>query len=277
MENEKWRMQTLIDALREAAMHHGCSFIRISPFWRKGTPNSPFSILHSHPSPMHLLAEHIWYLPLQEYDAWSEGTGDMKHGTTRSEDDIFKNFRATTRNLIRRAEKEGVTVEASKDPARDLPFFLELHEETRKRHGFTPYTNAFFRSQVEAFGAISGCTLYLARYQGNVVATSIHMHLFGETSYHHGASTQKFGNIPASYLLQWMAIKDALKRGDRIYNFWGIAPEGTKNHPFSGVTTFKTGFGGNLLKLEHCMDIPLSNRYYITRGFEMLRKWRRGF
>ena len=58
------------------------------------------------------------------------------------------------------------------------------------------------------------------------------------------------GRSPASYLLQWRAIQDALKRGDSIYNFWGIAPpalspdplpkgEGgsishVRNHPFAG-------------------------------------------
>ena len=93
--------------------------------------------------------------------------------------------------------------------------------------------------------------------------------------------------VPASYLLQWTAIRDALKRGDHVYNFWGIAPvtlaaDGTPTvtdhgHPFSGVTLFKTGFGGSLLPLVHCMDFPLSPRYHLTRAFEILRKWKRGF
>ncbi|GAI33015.1 unnamed protein product, partial [marine sediment metagenome] len=28
---------------------------------------------------------------------------------------------------------------------------------------------------------------------------------------------------PASYLLQWEAIKEAKNRGCKLYNFWGIA------------------------------------------------------
>jgi lipid II:glycine glycyltransferase (peptidoglycan interpeptide bridge formation enzyme) len=72
-----------------------------------------------------------------------------------------------------------------------------------------------------------------------------------------------------------------------VYNFWGIAPlrsSGSPNsqfpipkHPFAGVTTFKTGFGGELLELEHCMDLPLSKKYFLTWGIETVRKWRRGF
>ncbi len=257
--------------LRELAEEHGCSFIRVSPFL---TPDDGKAISDGFQaagarvmsSPLHLLAEHVWHLNLK--------------GAT--EEALLADMRKTTRNLIRRAEKEGVTIEASSQPEADLQHFLTLHDETRKRHKFTPYTNTFFRAQVAAFAPKKQCTLYLARYQGNVIAASIHMHFGGETSYHHGASADAFKKIPSSYLLQWTAIKDALKRGDRMYNFWGIAPqtaegEFSKSHPFAGVTLFKTGFGGSMLSLAHCMDLPVSPRYYGTRAIEIVRKWRRGF
>lgn len=247
----------LTSALKEQAKKHSCSFIRLSPFWEKQSNPIPNAI----PSPMHMLAEHIWYIDLS--------------GAT--EESIQKNMRKNTRNLIRRAAREGVTIERSQDPLSDLPKFIELHEETRKRHSFTPYTNTFFTAQVKHFSARNECTMYKALYEGEVIACSVHMHAYGETSYHHGASTHKHAKIPASYLLQWTAIQDALKRGDKIYNFWGIAPEGVKNHPFAGVTTFKRGFGGQLLELQHCQDIPVSKKYWIARGIETLRKWKRGF
>ncbi|HLD71288.1 MAG TPA: peptidoglycan bridge formation glycyltransferase FemA/FemB family protein, partial [Candidatus Peribacteraceae bacterium] len=208
-------------------------------------------------------------------------------GEQRSPEEIFSALRSTARNLVRRAEKDGVTIERSSNPNRDIEHFLKLHDETRKRHGFTPYTNKFFRAEVERFAARGECSLYLAHFQNEVIAASIHIHAFGETSYHHGASTERFRKIPASYLLQWTAIKDALARGDHIYNFWGIAPTTevesgkleveNKRHPFSGVTLFKTGFGGALLNVQHCRDVPVSPMYYGTRAFEYIRKWRRGF
>jgi vancomycin resistance protein VanK len=227
------------------------------------------------PSPLHLLAEHLWYLPLVDPDPWIDSKTENQQ--PMAESDIFKNMRATARNLIRRAEKEGVEAVASQDPQRDLPLFLALHNETRRRHHFTPYTDAFFCAQVAHFSKQRQCTLYLARYQGEVIAASIHMHVGGETSYHHGESTMKYRNITASYLLQWRAIQDALARGDHIYNFWGIAPPNASIHPFAGVTLFKTGFGGKSLELVHSMDLPLSKLYHLTRAFELLRKWRRGF
>ncbi len=281
-------LQPLMEELKRTAKEHNCSFIRMSPFLpvatavREGWP--PSGALTS---PLHLLAEHLWYLPLTESDVWASlsGHSTIQPSVSANPDELFKHFRATHRNLIRRAQKEGVTVEPSTKPNQDIEHFLTLHEETRKRHGFTPYSDSFFRAQLELFAARGEATLYLARYQNQIISASIHMHIAGETSYHHGASTHAFSKIPSSYLLQWTAIQDALKRGDHVYNFWGIAPlkegDGTpqfgKHHPFAGVTLFKTGFSGKLLELAHCVDVPLGASYHLTRGFEYIRKWKRGF
>src|SRR3989338_6466495 len=155
-------MKNMIDALHGAAREHRCSFLRISPFL---PAESALTIDGAVLSPLHLLAEHLWYLPL----------------TGLTEEQILMGMRKTTRNLIRRAEKEGVTIELSKDPITDLSHFIALHDETRKRHKFTPYTNSFFRSQVQQFAESGAVLLYLARFQGQVIASSIHMQFGGET------------------------------------------------------------------------------------------------
>ncbi len=273
----------LFNALKNIAAKHGCAFIRMSPFLEEKDGAALLSGLSKAniktvPSPLHLLAEHVWHLPLSARDL----PATRQPLPAPSEQSILAAMRKTTRNLIGRAGRDGVTVTASDDPVRDLPLFITLHDETRKRHGFTPYTNAFFRAQVARFAPRKECTLYIARYQDKVIAASIHMHAMGETSYHHGASDSAHSKVPASYLLQWTAITDAIKRGDKTYNFWGIAPlnaEGTpsKNHPFAGVTLFKTGFGGEILNLMHCVDIPVTGKYWLTYAFERFRKWRRGF
>ncbi len=272
----------LFEALAKAGREQGCAFVRVSPHLPRGT-EIPLGGLTSIRSPLHLLGEEIWYLPLRTPNPWTTD-GDS---TSRQAEAMLMECRKTARNLIRRAEKDGVTIEIAQYPDVALKEFIRLHDETRKRHGFTPYGNRFFRAQVERFAKKGQVTVYLAHYQNEVIAASVHMTAFGETSYHHGASSAAHSKIPASYLLQWRAVEDALKRGDRVYNFWGIAPthvdaEGErrlldKNHPFAGVTTFKTGFGGELLPLVHCFDIPLSPTYRLTRLFEQFRKWRRGF
>lgn len=280
-------LDAVMDLLLKKAMEHKCWFVRMSPFWLEQDPLQKQMIEDgAYPSPMHLLSEYTWYVRLKSLDRWTNDHFETR-AESRDEESIKAEMRKTTRNLIGRAEREGVTVTASDDPQRDLDIYFKLQEETYKRHKFVPYPDSFIRAQVKHFAAKKQAIVYVARYNNEPVAASVHMSYGGITSYHHGASTQKYAKIPSSYLLQWTAIKDALKRGDDIYNFWGIAPrkinlDGEEEiinpkHPFAGVTTFKTGFGGRPLPLMHCVDVPLSKMYNVTRAFEMVRKWRRGF
>ena len=180
----------LLSTLVETARSHDCAFIRMSPFlplsdqkkWEEDITAA--TSIRPVQSPLHLLAEHVWYLPLKTEDRWHGGSG----GSPRSEEELMAEMRKTTRNLVRRAERDGVKIVASKSPEQDVEHFIRLHDETRHRHRFVPYTNTFFRAQVARFAPRNECTLYLAKFNGEVIAASIHMHAFGETSYHHGAS-----------------------------------------------------------------------------------------
>ncbi len=281
------KSDALLNTLKDIARDHNCSFIRVSPFQPEATASQAgWPPEGSLSSPLHLLSEYTWYIALRSTDRWIDAQFDTT-SEPRTEESIKADMRKTTRNLIGRAEREGVTVQASTDPNRDLDIYFALQEETYKRHHFVPYRESYIRAQVKHFAPTNNAIVYIARYQGEPVAASVHMTYGGVTSYHHGASTHKYAKIPASYLLQWTAISDALKRGDSIYNFWGIAPRHIneqgeeviidKNHPFAGVTTFKTGFGGKPLPLVHCVDLPLTSSYHFTRAFEFVRKWKRGF
>src|SRR3989344_3166663 len=67
----------LIDALKEEAKKRNCSFLRISPFAAPGTISLPPSL----PSPLHTLAEHVWYMPLQNNDPWNPPLTPPLRGT----------------------------------------------------------------------------------------------------------------------------------------------------------------------------------------------------
>ena len=258
-QNEK-QFQFLINYLKTLAYQENCSFIRITPFIDRTEKNRQiFSKLGFIYSPIHTHAEYTWNLDLKP-----------------SEQEILKNMRKTTRYCIKKAEKEGVEITQSKNPE-DIKYYLQLQEETRRRHRFTPFSKEFLINEFLAFLKDNQVSLFFAKYQNEIVASAIVIFWQNISFYHHGASSLKFPKIPASYLLQWEIIKEAKKRGCLLHNFWGIAEENKPNHPWAGLTLFKTGFGGFGQKLLQSQDLPLKLNYWPTYIFERIRKWRRGF
>ncbi len=53
---------------------------------------------------------------------------------------------------------------------------------------------------------------------------------------------------------------------------WGISKTETPEHRFAGVTLFKKGFPGERVDWLHAQDLPLTKKYWITYGFENLRR-----
>lgn len=261
------------DQLKKRAIQESASFIRVSPFFEE-TPEHLqwFHDAGFRHSPLHMLAETLWVKNLGE----------------RSEDELLQEMDKKHRNLIRRAAKDGVTIRKTTNPAA-VETFWTLYEETFKRHKFTPYPKKLILGQLDRFAQSDSALMLESVYEGEVLGSALVMY-YGKTgAYHHGASSsdRKYRKIPATYLLQWEAIKEARSRGAQLYNFWGVAPydlneEGKrvyqhKNHPFNGITHFKCGFGGRRLDLVPCQDLVISWKYWFTWIIETFRKWKRGF
>lgn len=257
---EEKQFKTLIDYLKNLAREEKCWFIRITPFIdRNSTNRNLFKKYGFIYSPIHTHAEYTWNLDLRP-----------------PEEELLKNMRKTTRYCIKKAEKEGVKIIQSKNPS-DLKFYFKLQEETRRRHRFTPFSKEFLKNEFLVFLKDDQVSLFLAKYQKEIIASAIIIFWQKISFYHHGASSQKFPKIPASYLLQWEAIRQAKKRGCQLHNFWGIAEENQPNHPWQGLTLFKTGFGGYGQKLLQSQDLPLKPVYWLTYIFEKIRKKWRGY
>lgn len=226
-------------------------FVRLGPLLSP-TPQSELFLakLGARPSAIHAMdAERCWVLNL-----------------VQSEAQILAGMRKTTRYEVNKAEKLGVQVTESTKKA-DLDKFLILYEATARRQNFVEHKEVI-EEFLEFCGQGAG-SVWLATYEGQVLAGAIIIYQYGQAIYHHGASIP--GKIPASYALQWAIIRAAKQRGIKQYNFWGIAPEGKPNHPWQGLTLFKTGFGGGAVEFLHAHDIPLTPMYAIPRAVEWWR------
>lgn len=181
----------------------------------------------------------------------------LKINLTKSEEQILKQMKPKGRYNIRLAEKKGVTVKNS----RDVNKFFKLIQETTERNQFWGHSQEYYRTMLEVFGQKS--QLLLAKYQGEIIAGGIFIYQEKEGIYYYGASSNKYRNVMAPYLIQWKAIKEAKKRGCEQYDFLGISPaKSKKNHPWKGVTNFKKKFGGFIENYEPAQEIVLKPLQY---------------
>ncbi|OGZ17936.1 MAG: hypothetical protein A2Z78_01890 [Candidatus Nealsonbacteria bacterium RBG_13_36_15] len=250
----------LLEELKKIAKEERASFIRISPIWERNKENIEiFQNLGFRKAPLHMHPELTWMLNISQ-----------------NEEELLMGMRKTTRYLIRQARKNpNVSIEKTQN-LKDIERFNELYQTTVDRHHFAPFSLEYLKNEFSAFLPDNQTMIFLGKYKEELIASAILIYWQNIAFYHQGASSLRYPKIPVSYLLQWEAIKEAKNRGCRIYNFWGIAPTDSKNHPWTGLTLFKKGFGGYKKEYVKTQDLPLSSKYWLNYLIEKIRKSKRG-
>lgn len=252
--------EVLLNKLKEIAQNEGCSFIRIAPLLERNKENKKlFRDLGFKEAPMHANAyEATWKLDILP-----------------SEEELLKNMRKTTRYLIHQAEKNSDLVIIKSDKLEDVGIYQKLNLAVAQYQKFAPFSITFVKNEFEIFAKDGESLLFFGKYKGEVVAAALVVFWAGIGFYHQAALDPKYHKIPVAYLLQWEAIKEAKRRGCRIYDFWGYVDPKSR-HPWVGPTLFKMGFGGKSYEYLKTQDLPLSRKYWLTYVFEKMRKIKRG-
>jgi len=163
------------------------------------------------------------------------------------------------------------------DSADDVDIFYQIHQEVVKVQKFTPFSLEYLKNEFSVFLPDDQVSLFFGKYQGKIIASAFVIFWSNIGFYHHAALLPQYHKIPVSYLLLWEAIKEAKKRGCKLYDFWGyVNPKENPKHPWAGPTLFKMGFGGRSYEYLKTQDLPLSKKYFLTYLFEKLRKTKRG-
>ena len=247
-----------ISKIKEAAKKNNCVFVRIRPQLTASSENLKLlEDLGLKKSPMHLAAEHTVMIDL-----------------TSSEEELLAKMRRQTRYEVRRADKLGIKV--TKDNSEEI--FKEFHSvqvETAKRQNFIPPNLKVLMAEREAFG--KNITIYTAKTaEGEIIAYGMMIWDGLEGDYYEAASTELNRKLPGAYAIIWQAMKDLKKVGCKRFNLWGIAPAGQPNHRYAGVTTFKTGFGGEVIEYVAAHDLIISKVGYLKDFVvETIRKKKR--
>ena len=257
-----WQDQAAVtrvfEEMRQTAKAEKCVFVRLRPQLPKTEENMRLLAAQGAvPAPMHLHAEHTVMLNL-----------------TKSEDELLADMRRQTRYEVRRADRLNLCVEWG-NSEKSFREFHEVQAETAARQHFVPPDLKTLLAERTAFG--ENARLYIVRTaEGYPVAYGLILIDGVEAEYFEAASTELNQKMPGSYALLWRAIRDLKALGLKRFNLWGIAPPGQKNHRYSGVTTFKTGFGGEVVEFVPAHDLIIKPlRYKINWLIEMARKKKR--
>lgn len=256
--SNKKTVQAAFDKIAEIAKREKCVFVRIRPQLVKNAKNMQiFTENGLKLAPMHLAAEHTVMIDL-----------------TRPEDKLLADMRRQTRYEVRRAGKHGITVEKSRDEA-IFREFRKVQAATAKRQGFVPPNLTTLLAEKEAFG--DKIDIYVAKTtEEEPIAYGMIIREGNEGDYYEAASTELNRKMPGAYALLWQAMRDLKAEGYERFNLWGIAPAGQPNHRYAGVTTFKTGFGGEAMEYVPAHDMIINKLKYMKNLIvETARKKRR--
>jgi lipid II:glycine glycyltransferase (peptidoglycan interpeptide bridge formation enzyme) len=192
--------------------------------------------------------------------------------TGRDEDDLLKGFNQLWRRNIKKAEKAGVTVELGR--AEHLPEFHRLYVETANRDHFTPRPLQYFEGMWQAMTAEDDdrLRLYLARYQGTLVAAATMVRVGTHAWYSYGASSTAHREARGSNAVQWRMIRDALAGGCDIYDLRGITDTVDEANPHAGLIRFKVGTGAEAVEYVGEWDLPISTVLYAAFDLYLKRR-----
>jgi hypothetical protein len=163
---------------------------------------------------------------------------------TAGEEELFSGLESPVRRAIRKAEKNGVTVEILRTLEAVEVFYL-LQCQTRKRHGLPPQPFKFFLNIYRHILSQDMGMVVVARHRGRPIAASVYVNLNDRAIFKYGASDETAQELRASNLVMWTAIKEYVRRRVKHLDF------GRTSVDNEGLRKFKLGWGTVEHKIEY--------------------------
>lgn len=239
-----WTQATLCDALffqlNRYLSRQGALALRLEPDKETGTTEGELAVkrleaLHMHP------ARTIQPLRTIVLDLAPD------------ENTLLAQMKEKWRYNVRLAGRKGVTVRAA-ETLDDLRAWYTLLETTSERDEFGIHTFEYYLQIWNLFVPHKQARLFLAEYDGQLLA-GIFVGLFAQQAiYLYGASSNEQRQLMPNHLLQWEAIRWAKQEGAKLYDFWGIPDTDAEEEAMAGVYRFKRGWGGRVVQFLGCYE-----------------------
>lgn len=256
-------IETLLSAIKDLAKKEKVSFLRIAPLWHNNIENQKiFSSFNFINSPFHASA----------YEA------TLKLKLNKTQEEIFSNFRKTTRYIIRKLEQNKDIKIIQSNKVEDCKIHQDIIKKTANFKKFVPFPYSLTKTEFETFLEKNQSLLFFGLYKDKIIGSSLVVFWSNFAFYHQAGFDPDYNKLSIAYIMQWEIIKEAKRRNCSFYDFWGyVDPTKNPNHPWSGPSLFKMGFGGDIFEYVKTKDYPLSFKYIPIYCFEKIRAKFRGF
>lgn len=170
------------------------------------------------------------------------------------EKSLFEKMDGSMRRAVRKAEKEGVTVEISQS-LDAVKIFYALQCLTRKRHGLPPQPFRFFMNVHRHILSQNQGMIAVAGHAGEKIAAAVYFYLGGRAIYKYGASDFAQQQLRGSNLVMWEAMKWLARNGAKTL---GLGKTALANE---GLRRFKLNLGADEDKIEYVRHDLRQNRF----------------
>ncbi|HEU5121258.1 MAG TPA: peptidoglycan bridge formation glycyltransferase FemA/FemB family protein [Candidatus Saccharimonadales bacterium] len=233
-------LQALLPSLTSFAKKHGVFTMKIEPEISHTFSLAPLGLTKTRPIQQHYATVLVDIAP------------DL--------DTILKNFPQKGRHAIRRAERDGVTIEKVPATNENCQTMYQLLNETATDAQFGIRPADYYRTFYQRYEKAGLGQLFFARYEGKVVAGAFAICFGTKSMYKDGASIRQRTAYGASHLLQWHVIQWAKEHGSLVHDLCGAPPIAHAKdpaHPYHGIGLFKTSFNKEITEYVGAYEIPV--------------------
>jgi peptidoglycan pentaglycine glycine transferase (the first glycine) len=180
----------------------------------------------------------------------------------KDEETLLSNMTSSCRSEVRLGYKKGVVFE--RGGRKDLDEFYRLMCLTGRNKSIAVHGADYYRRLYDTVNLSARMELFLARYEGKIIATGMSV-CYGEKAWLlYAASDREYYRFKPNRTLQWEMIKWARSEGCARYDFRGTAtgdPPSTAD-PGYGVYEYKKSFGPKFTRLEGYYDLVANPTLY---------------
>lgn len=219
----------------------------------RSDPNIPETVISNRGDKLSALGfihlEHRWNFWNAPRDVY---VVDLTRANTS--EDFFNLLDRDTRRCIRKAAKEGVSIEAATS-VDELTIFYDIFSQFSAMRGFMARDYEYQKKLWDTYIAEEKGRLFLAKYKGEVIGGLICIMFAGKCLAMHMGTPYKYQKLQTYYAYVWESIKWAKDNGGVWYSFGSVGSTPTQEY-------FKSKFLPEAISLAGYYDMPFKPLFY---------------